>query len=173
MEPARHRTHSDTLYQDGGRARAGSEVDTRESGSMRSGRGSSRRQTSNSALETVKQASYNELVKSQNDVSVETLTGFLERIKLKNYVGLFDAAFIDLDAIMGLDDNDLKELGIKLSSHRQALINACAAYTKPTMAQSPGVSSPISPAPRKDREEFGNTERNRSEPNQEQRRRAR
>jgi hypothetical protein len=136
---------------------------------MRSGRSSSRRQASNPGIVV-------EDAPPQSQMSVETLTCFLENIKLRNYVGLFDSAFIDFETMLSLNDEDLKELGIKLSSHRATLINACAAYSsKPVPApksESKGdqfgwsgrsASPSSSPNPismRKDREEFGTTERN-------------
>ena len=57
----------------------------------------------------------------------EDLRQFLERIELKNYLPLFENAYLNIDAVVGLCDEDLVELGIKLSSHRRQLLSACAA----------------------------------------------
>ncbi|KAJ3397363.1 Ankyrin repeat domain-containing protein 55 [Lobulomyces angularis] len=56
------------------------------------------------------------------------LCSFLEKLELKNYLPLFENAFLNLEAVLGLNDEDLKELGIKLSSHRKQLLTACQQY---------------------------------------------
>jgi hypothetical protein len=177
----RHRTASATLYQEVEtrseesrrlRRRTGSEVESRDTGSMRSGRSSRRHGGGSREVVDAPVVKKEVDVPLKREMSVETLAGFLEKVKLRNYVGLFEEAFIDLETMLTLDDEDLKELGIKLSSHRQTLITACATYSKPVgkvetkgdqfgwsgSKSSPAATSPISPSSRKDREEFGNIE---------------
>lgn len=95
--------------------------------------------------------------------STQTLTTFLDSLRLRNYIPLFEAAFLDLDAVMGLSDDDLKELGVKLSSHRQTILNACAhaAGGAQTSVRSSGFEGGM-PASRSDRKavDAGGMERN-------------